>query len=92
MSSNFLTRLKSVRNHLRSSHQCGIKSKKKFSCLKYKVISLSLNELKLFAESRGIKGYENKSEDELIKILSETKPKINLPKKKIEKIREKVNE
>ena len=55
------------------------------------MISLSLNELKLFAESRGIKGYENKYEDELIKILSETKPKINLPKKKIEKIREKVN-
>ena len=38
------------------------------------MISLSLNELKLMAKSRGIKDHENKSEDKLIKILSEPKP------------------
>ena len=50
------------------------------------MISLSLNRLKLIAENRGIKDYENKSE-ELIKILSEPEPKIS-----IESIRRKFNE
>ena len=50
------------------------------------MISLSLNQLKLIAENRGIKDYENKSE-ELIKILSEPEPKIG-----IESIRRKFNE
>ena len=52
------------------------------------MISLSLNELKLLAESRGITDYENKSEDELIKIISEPRPKIFLSKKIIKKIAE----
>ena len=34
------------------------------------MVSLSLNELKLIAKSRGIKDYKNKSEDKLRKILS----------------------
>ena len=34
-----------------------------------KVISLSLNELKLVEKSRGIKDYKSKSKDELIKIV-----------------------
>ena len=38
-------------------------------------INLSLNELKLFAKSRGIKDYKNKSEDELIKKIQQTKTK-----------------
>ena len=50
------------------------------------MISLSLNQLKLIAENRGIKDYENKSE-ELIKILSKPGPKIS-----IESIRRKLNE
>ena len=54
------------------------------------MISLSLDELKLVVENRGIKDYKNKSEDDLIKILSETKTKISLPKKKIEDIRKDV--
>ena len=33
------------------------------------MINLSLDKLKLVAENRNIKGYENKSEDDLIKIL-----------------------
>ena len=41
------------------------------------MINLSLNELKLVAKNRDIKEYEKKSEDNLIKILSETKPKKN---------------
>ena len=44
--------------------------------------SLSLDELKLVANNRGIKDYKNKSEDDLIKILSEPKTKISLSKKK----------
>ena len=52
------------------------------------MISLSLNELK---KNRGIKDYKNKSEDDLIKILSEPKTKISLSKKRIEDIRKDVN-
>ena len=51
------------------------------------MISLSLDELKLVAKNRGIKGYKNKSEDDLIKILSKPKTKISLSKKKIKDIR-----
>ena len=51
------------------------------------MINLSLNELKLIAKSRNIKDYKNKSKNDLIKILSEPKPKINLSKKKIKKIK-----
>ena len=47
------------------------------------MINLSLNELKLIAKSRDIKDYKVKSEEDLIKILSVPKPKINLSKKKI---------
>ena len=47
------------------------------------MINLSLNELKLIAKSRNIKDYKNKSKNDLIKILSKPKPKINLSKKKI---------
>ena len=39
------------------------------------MLSLSSNELKLVAKSTGIKDYEDKSEDDLIKILSEPKTK-----------------
>ena len=35
------------------------------------MISLSLDEMKLVAKNRGIKNYKNKSENDLIKILSE---------------------
>ena len=50
------------------------------------MIYLSPNELKFMAKCWGIKDYENKSEDDLIKILSEPKPKINISKKKIKEI------
>ena len=46
------------------------------------MLSLILNELELVANSRGIKDYENKSEDVLTKILSE--PKTSLSKNKIQ--------
>ena len=55
------------------------------------MINLSLNELKLAAKSRGIKDYENKSEDDFIKILSEPKTKTSLSKKKIRDIRKDFN-
>ena len=51
------------------------------------MINLSLNELKLIAKSRNIKDYKDKSENELTKILSETKPKINLSKKKMKEFK-----
>ena len=51
------------------------------------MIDISLDELKLVAKNRGIKDYENKSEEDLIKILSESKPKINIPKKKLKEIK-----
>ena len=51
------------------------------------MINSSLNERKVIAKSRNIKDYKDKSENDLIKILSEPKPKINLSKKKIKKIK-----
>ena len=47
------------------------------------MINLSLNELKLIAQIRNISDYENKSKEDLIKTLSEPKPKIK-PKTKSE--------
>ena len=44
------------------------------------MIKLSLNDLNLIVKSRNIKDYKDKSENDLIKILSEPKPKINLSK------------
>ena len=51
------------------------------------MINLSLNELKLIAQGRNISDYENKSEKDLIKALSEPKPKIRINKKKLEEIK-----
>ena len=51
------------------------------------MINLSLNELKRIAKRRSIKDYKGKPEEDLIKILSEPKPKINLYKKKIQDIK-----
>ena len=49
------------------------------------MINLSFDELRLIAQIRNISDYENKSKDDLIKALSEPKPKpknIFLNKKK----------
>ena len=51
------------------------------------MINLSLDELKLIAQSRNISEYENKSEKDLVKALSKPKPKIRINKKKLEEIR-----
>ena len=56
------------------------------------MINLSLNELKLFAKSRSIQDYKGESEEDLIKIHSKPKPKINLFKKKIKEIKKDFNE
>ena len=53
--------------------------------------NLWLDELKLVPKNRDIKGYENKSEEELIKILYEPKPKISIPKEKIKEINKNFN-
>ena len=57
-----------------------------------KMISLSLNEMKLITKSRGIKDYKNKSKDESKEILSKPKSKINYLKLSIKEIREKFND
>ena len=51
----------------------------------------SLDELKLIAQNRNIRDYENKSEKDLIKTLSEPKPKIKINKKKLEEVRNDFN-
>ena len=51
------------------------------------MINLSLDELRLIAQSRNINNYENKSEKDLVKALSKPKPKIRINKKKLEEIR-----
>ena len=54
--------------------------------------NLSLDELKLISQNRNIRDYENKSEKDLIKKLSEPKPKIKINKKKLEEVRKDFNE
>ena len=60
------------------------------------MINLSLDELKLIAQSRNISDYENKSEKDLVKALSKPKPKpkikIRINKKKLEEIKKDFNE
>ena len=56
------------------------------------MINVSLDELKLIAKSRDFKDYKEKSEENLIKILSEPKPKISLSKKKIKEIEKDLSE
>ena len=51
------------------------------------MINLPLNKLKQVAKSRSIKDYKYKSKEYLTKIISESKPKIILLKKKIEHIK-----
>ena len=60
--------------------------------LTYKNDNSSLNELKVIANSRTIKAYKEKSENDLIKILHERKPKINFSKKKIKEIKKDFSE
>ena len=56
------------------------------------MINLSFYELKLVAKNRNIKGYENKSEKDLIKLLSKPKPKIIINKRKLEEIKKDFSE
>ena len=56
------------------------------------MINLSLDELRLSVQNRNIKDYEYKPEEDLIKALSEPKPKIRINKKKLEEIRKDFNE
>ena len=53
------------------------------------MINLWLNELKLIAQYKNINDYESKSKEDLIKAVSEPKPKpkIGINKKKLEEIR-----
>ena len=56
------------------------------------MVNVSLDELKLIAKSTDFKDYKEKSEENLIKILSEPKLKISLSKKKIKEIEKDLSE
>ena len=66
------------------------------------MINLSFDELRLIAQIRNISDYENKSKEDLIKVLSETKPEtpktpkpkpeIRVNKKKLKKLRQDFDE
>ena len=56
------------------------------------MVNLSLDELRLIAQNRNISEYENKSEEDLIKELSQPKPKIRINRKNLEEIRKDFNE
>ena len=46
------------------------------------MINLSLHEIKQIAEIRGVNDYENKSEEDLIRILSKPRPITSPPPKR----------
>ena len=60
------------------------------------MLNLSLNELKLIAKSRGIKGYKNMSEERLLSSLNESESvketEKNFDDARIEKIKKDFNE
>ena len=56
------------------------------------MINLSLDEWKLIAKGRDIKDYKEKFEEDLIKILSEPKPKLSVSKKKLKEIKKDFSE
>ena len=51
------------------------------------MINLSLHELKLIPQGRNINNYKSKSKKDLIKALSEPKPKIKINNKKLKELR-----
>ena len=61
-------------------------------CFNINMINLSLHQLRLIAQNRNIWDCENKSKKDLIKTLSEPKPKIRINKKKLGEIRQDLNE
>ena len=65
---------------------------KKKLCFSINMINLLLDELRLIAQDRNIRDYENKAEEDLIKALSKPKPKIRIDNKKLEEIRKDFNE
>ena len=58
------------------------------------MLNLSLNELKLVAKSRGIKGYKSISKERLLSVLSESKlvgSETNFDDERLKKIKEEFN-
>ena len=51
------------------------------------MINLSFNELKLIAQYKNISDYENKSKEDLIKVLTKPKPKLGINKNTLKEIK-----
>ena len=51
------------------------------------MINLSFNELKLIAQCKNISDYENKSKEDLIKVLTKPKPKLGINKNTLKEIK-----
>ena len=51
------------------------------------MINLLLKDLKAITKSRIIKGYENKSEKDLLNLFNDENIKISIPKKKLKEIK-----
>ena len=61
--------------------------KEHFLSFNINMINLSLDELRLIAQNRDARDYENTSEKDLIKALTKPKPTIRINKKKLEEVR-----
>ena len=51
------------------------------------MINLLLNELKLLAQYRNISDYENKSKEDLIKVIRGPKPQLGIKKNKLKELK-----
>ena len=69
--------VKQFHNHMKK--YLSLKYKKNSCLVNIRMINLSFDELRLIAQIRNISNYENKSEEDLIKALSEIKPETPKP-------------
>ena len=73
----YLNQYKKVHNYIKNFSL--IEYKFFFYLVNIRMINLSFNELRLIPQIRNISDYENKSKEDLIKGISETKPETPKP-------------
>ena len=88
----YLIKIKKINNKSRQTCELYNFLKKSLENFFFLFINLSVDEIKLVAKNTDIKDYKNKSKEDLIKILSESKPKRKINKKKLEEIIKNFNE